>query len=296
MKKLCTEYFILKAKIVHGDKYIYDKSSYINNRVAVCITCKEHGDFFQRPDNHLSGRGCSKCGEDVRVKKRKTKNQDFINKAKSIHGDTYDYTESLYDGCFSPIKIKCKKHGYFYQSPSKHLLGQGCKDCGFEKVSISKLMTLDAFISKAREAHGDKYDYSHVKYKKSNDKVKIICNSHGSFMMTPNNHLNGQGCHVCAKTGFDKTKNGYIYFLIGEHGVKAGITNKINQRLKQLIRATPFDFHLIAKVKTTGAEAMRKEKYYHDKYESAGLTGFDGATEWLRYSPELMNEIMNERG
>ena len=49
-----------------------------------------------------------------------------------------------------------------------------------------------------------------------------------------------------------------------------------------------------SKIKTTGEEAAAIEKYYHNKYESAGLYGFDGATEWLKYSTELMNEIMNE--
>lgn len=60
--KCCnTEEFIAKAKRVHVDKYDYSKVNYINNRTKVCIICPEHGEFWQRPDNHLQGQGCPVC-------------------------------------------------------------------------------------------------------------------------------------------------------------------------------------------------------------------------------------------
>ena len=60
-KRLNTEIFIKKAKLLHKDTYIYDKTDYKNSDTNVIITCKEHGDFEQAPRTHLSKKGCPKC-------------------------------------------------------------------------------------------------------------------------------------------------------------------------------------------------------------------------------------------
>lgn len=155
-------------------------------------------------------------------------------------------------------------------------------------------MTKNQFICSAESIHGKRYDYSMANYDNTHTKVAIKCRIHGIFFMSPSNHLAGKGCRGCAQYGFNSEKEGFVYFLMSEKGIKVGITNNLSKRITRLANRTPFDFHIIANVKTTGIEAICKEKYYHRKYESAHLTGFDGATEWLRYSPELMSEIMNE--
>lgn len=215
--------------------------------------------------------------------------ENFISRARIVHGDKYNYSKSIYATASSKLIIICREHGEFTQTPHGHLGGKGCVKCGGKKV-----FDTNSFISKAIEVHGERYDYSRSEYKNAKAEILIICKDHGPFMQEPIGHISGRGCPSCAKYGFDKSKNGFVYFLHGDGFIKVGITNKPSQRIKQLKSATPFHFNLIAKVKTTGAEAMRIEKYYHKKYESAGLTGFDGATEWLKYSPELMSEIMNE--
>ena len=58
-------------------------------------------------------------------------------------------------------------------------------------------LTTEEFIKKAREVHGDKYDYSKVEYVKSSTKVCIICKQHGVFLQSPKQHLSGQGCPIC---------------------------------------------------------------------------------------------------
>ena len=60
--KLTTEKFIEKARAVHGDTYDYSKTQYVRSMEKVCITCPEHGDFWQVPTSHLRGVGCPKCG------------------------------------------------------------------------------------------------------------------------------------------------------------------------------------------------------------------------------------------
>lgn len=66
-KKLTTEQFIEKARLVHGDKYDYSKVNYVNSTTKVCIICPKHGDFWQTPSGHINAKqGCQKCYDDKR--------------------------------------------------------------------------------------------------------------------------------------------------------------------------------------------------------------------------------------
>ena len=85
MKQICTENFIEKANKIHNYRYNYSKVKYINNREKVCIICPEHGEFWQGPYKHLIGQGCPKCGG-----AQKSNVDEFILKAKKVHGDKYD--------------------------------------------------------------------------------------------------------------------------------------------------------------------------------------------------------------
>ena len=187
MKKLTKEIFINKSKEIHGDKYDYSKVEYVNNSIKVCIICPEHGEFWQRPNDHLDGHGCPMCGG---VKKLTT--EGFIEKSKLIHGDRYDYSKVNYVGNKIKVCIICPIHGEFWQKPNAHLNGQGCPNC-----VKNKKLTLESFIEKANEIHNHKYDYSKVEYKNSTTKVCIICPEHGEFWQMPSDHLRGHGCQMC---------------------------------------------------------------------------------------------------
>jgi len=142
---------------------------------------------------------------------KKSNTNKFINKAKKIHGDKYDYSQVNYVNNKIKIKIICPTHGAFEQTPNDHLTGYGCPDCGG-----SKRLTTDKFINKAKEIHADRYDYSLCDYKTTKTKVKLICPTHGVFEITPNNHLNGKGCRQC---GLD---NGvWSYSLWEQKGLKS---------------------------------------------------------------------------
>ena len=60
-------------------------------------------------------------------------------------------------------------------------------------------MTREEFIAKAREVHGDKYDYSKVEYVNNRTKVCIICPEDGEFFQLPGQHLKGHGCIKCGR-------------------------------------------------------------------------------------------------
>lgn len=192
-----TEDFVAKAIAVHGNKFDYSETVYINAKTPLKIYCREHGYSWQLPNNHLNSYGCERCAaQHVRDLFTKTK-EEFIKKAVSVHGDRYGYDKVEYVNCETPVTIHCDKHGDFQQRPSNHLYGHGCPQCWKEEMSAKMRMTTEEFIEKAKQVHGDSYDYSYVKYLSSDYKVTIKCNKHGLFEQDPTNHLMGQGCPEC---------------------------------------------------------------------------------------------------
>lgn len=119
--------FINKSIDVHGDKYTYEKVNYVNTTTKVVIMCTKHGYFKQKPYHHIEGQGCPLCSGN------KNGTDIFINKSIDIHGDKYDYSLVNYNGVKTKVKIMCKIHGEFEQSPSIHLNGGGCKKCKYSK-------------------------------------------------------------------------------------------------------------------------------------------------------------------
>ena len=134
----------------------------------------------------------------------------FLEKAKQIHGDRYDYSKVEYKGSKNKVCIICPTHGEFWQTPNAHLCGQGCIRCGHVKTSDHRKISTEEFIKRAKEIHGDFYDYSKVQYVNSGTKVCIICPVHGEFWQTPNGHINAKrGCQKCYDDRRRKTVLGF---------------------------------------------------------------------------------------
>jgi hypothetical protein len=119
---------------------------------------------------------------------------DFIQRAREVHGDRYDYSKVLYVAAISNVTIICPVHGEFQQRPANHCSGRGCRECGGNKP-----LTLDRFIERANKAHKGRYDYSRVEFKNGESKVEIICPDHGSFHQRLFSHLKGFGCDRCGR-------------------------------------------------------------------------------------------------
>ena len=127
-----TKTFILKANQIHGNKYDYSKSVYTTALTTLCVICPTHGDFYIRPNNHISGKqGCKKCGVERRASGRIKPIAAFICDCREIHGSKYDYSKSNYVNSSTKIEIICSAHGSFFQEPNAHLNGQGCPRCGY---------------------------------------------------------------------------------------------------------------------------------------------------------------------
>ena len=200
-QKPTTEQFIERAKAVHGDRYNYEKTVYVDSRTKVIIICKTHGEFLQRTNGHLDKRGCPSCAGNKLI----TTSQ-FIERALKKHGKQYDYSNVIYIGSETKVNIICQTHGIFEQTPTMHMRSSGCSRCAYDN---SKKST-EEFIKLAIEIHGDTYDYSKSVYKNTDTNTIITCRIHGDFNKTPNSHLKGIGCPTCSHHGMRLTKEQFV--------------------------------------------------------------------------------------
>lgn len=190
MRKLTTEEFIVKSKLIWGDRFDYSLVEYKTSNDKVKIICREHGEFLQRASAHLDGQGCMEC----RLEKRRTGLDFFLEKCYKIHGDRYNYSlVTNYVNSQTKVDIICKLHGVFKTTPDKHTNSRnGCPKC--------KSLGIKNFIEKSNNKHKNKYDYSLVtEYINNKQKIDIICKEHGIFNQRISDHMiKGTGCPNCA--------------------------------------------------------------------------------------------------
>lgn len=278
-KRYSTEEIIEAFREAHGNYYDYRYVEYKDAHTPVRIICPKHGEFLQSPHHHKRGRGCPKCGAERGAAKtkgqpRKTTKQ-FIEDAKAVHGNRYDYSKTVYTGVFNPVTITCPKHGDFSMLATEHLKGRGCRHCGYEnrrrgvdsaravpqeeflirlqkrfgakieclhyngisnngefichkhnkiftitpkqllkkqgcpicsseyrseQFSKRRFITAEQFLTRAREVHGNTYEYDLQTYDSMTAKVRIKCKKHGWFWQSAHNHLRGSGCRACVST------------------------------------------------------------------------------------------------
>ena len=208
--------FVEKASKIHNNKYIYDKTKYVNAETKIPILCLEHGTFWMTPMNHLLGQGCPKCSG------RGLSTSEIVTMFREKHDDKYGYSKVVYNRMHEKVCIICPKHGEFWQTPSKHLLGQGCPKCAIETRAEEKNIGNDEFIRRAREIYGDKYIYVDTKYTKMEEKVKVICPKHGEFWQKPYDHLHGHGCPKCGliESKCENEIYEYVCGLVGKENVE----------------------------------------------------------------------------
>ena len=229
MKKLTTEEFIRKAREKHGNKFGYENVVYVNSHTPVKITCLTCNEIFpQNPNNHLRGWGCNKCRYRTNGEKSRKTIHKFIEDAVKVHGTKYGYDKVVYVDSHTPLKITCLVCDKdFLQSPTSHISGCGCPDCGNKAVSKKLRKTINKFIEDAIKVHGIKYGYDKVVYVNSNTPVKITCiKCEKDFLQTPDSHLHG-GCPTCgvrinAEIKKKRAADTFITRAIKVHGKKYG--------------------------------------------------------------------------
>ena len=190
-RKYTLSSFIVKAKKIHNNKYDYSKVNYIHNRVKTCIVCPKHGNFFQKPNCHLAGRGCPQCARELTSQIHQYTSNIFIEQANKVHNNRYDYSKVFYKTSKIKVCIICLKHGEFWQDPASHLRGNGCPFCRLKSegeiyVILIKYFPISCIIH--RKKIWESYQgYNHRRFcdfwlEKDNIKVMVEYDGQQHFM------------------------------------------------------------------------------------------------------------------
>jgi glutaredoxin len=325
-RKLTTEEWIQMARKVHNDEYTYEHAVYKGANEKITVTCKKHGDFILKANNHLQGNGCDECRKEgikhektiLPKRKKSTKkltNDEVVNRIHELYGDKYDTRYVNYTTIGKKIKLLCTQtdecgivHGEFEITPGHLFNGEGCPKCG-----KNYRYTSEEFVEACRKIHGDLYDYNKVDYKRTHDDVTIICKLHGDFKQSPANHLKGQGCPTCNQSLLEKECR---------EKLKSLNINIIEQKRFEWLGKKSLDFYLpdyntaiecqgIQHFQpTTFSYTLTKEKAYEDilrrdkeKYEQCvnnGIKLYYYSNLGIEYPykvyedfDELLNEIKN---
>lgn len=201
---LSNEEFILRSIKIHGEKFLYNKTIYKNQKTKILICCKLHGEFETLPYNHFNqSGGCKKCCNILNGSSHKSNTKTFIEKAIKVHGNLYDYSKTIYEHSLKYIIVICPNHGEFKIKPSNHINNkQGCKLCGIIKIKNSNIKDLDIFLEQLKLKKGfENYDFSNITsiQNRHKDIVKCICKIHGEYNTTPRNILRSNffACREC---------------------------------------------------------------------------------------------------
>jgi|GEM_PF-1942916 len=212
--KFTTQFFIKKAKEIHGDKFDYSEVQYKNMKEKIKIKCPKDHIFLQTAECHLRGSGCNICWKQkenalARGKKKIIPKEEFIKRAKIVHGDKINYNLTKYTCMTEFVELTCHKGHVFTQTPSSHIAGNGCSAC-----ARNKRFTQSQFLELSFNRHGNRFGYELSKYKSMCSNIIIMCHEHGLFITTPYNHIKRIGCNKCE--AIEKTRkyyNSYIKFL-----------------------------------------------------------------------------------
>jgi hypothetical protein len=201
--------------------------------------------FVQAAAVHATmGRGCPKCGRIKQASAQTYTQDDFLRLATKVHGDRYDYSQTVYQprGCGKEDKVTiiCSLHGVFAQTPHAHLSGAGCPACKIMRLKEAFTLATNEFIRRARAVHREMYDYSFLEYRSMKERVRIVCPTHGPFWQIAETHLDGSGCPRCK---FSTGQRAVSQFL-DDNGIEYE-TEKRFSTCKREYRL-PFDFYLPA--------------------------------------------------
>ena len=231
-KRLTNAEWIMKAKEVHGNRYDYSLVDYRNSKTKVRITCRHHGVWEANPSLHISHkRGCPECGGS-----RKKTTEEFAREASEVHGGKYDYSESQYINSHKKLVIKCPTHGAFQQSPTAHLSGQGCRECGttahFHTVRMESINSIQAALTEKSDGMVSLVPETFVNI---NEKADFVCKKHGRANRLVNSVINGvHSCLDCYKE-----IGGILKYT------RSDIDQVLATKLEKTITILPFEFSTV---------------------------------------------------
>lgn len=210
-QKFTAERFLSEAQKVHGEKFVYDMTDFVDSTSKITAICTEHRVTFRLGvSDHISKKTqCPKCkSESIRealsAKGICASMDVFLSRAKEVHGDKYDYSHVMLGLVSDPIEVRCNIkpwHPPFFPVPSNHIHNEtGCPACARETNGENKRQTTEEYVADCVATHGDKYDYSKVEYTHAHNMVTITCKECGDFQQIAYDHKAGHGCAGCSNT------------------------------------------------------------------------------------------------
>lgn len=249
----------------------------------------------------------------------------FIERAIRIHGDTYDYSKSVYTKRRQELIIKCKVHGEFKQIAHSHLRGAGCLACANKKrftVRDSQKIPsgnfgrsplgLSEFLRRSKLAHGDLYGYDLVVYKNARTKVDIVCPYHGVFSQLPPSHTDGRGCYKCSQSENIYSRSGYMRICKKHGGVSSlyvikcfdgtELFYKVGMTVMDIKRRfagslMPYDFDVIRVIEGEAGFIWDMERAVHRIMKDLRYkprVSFAGETECFSIVPNKIIKMLDE--
>ena len=272
-------------------------------RSALLAECEAHGQVSISLDAlRHQGSGCPKCGKrsagDI-FKRPVAEVEGLIFSACLKTGQAYLGFVQPYANGRTLVRIACPTHGVRHISVNAAIGGRRCPRCVKAEQVSSKTRTKQEAERLARRLlglSGLEFLGWETAYKQNRSYLMFRCARHGDFRKTLLKLSQGGGCPGCAKGGFDPSRTGYVYLIKSADGafMKVGITNSARRRIADLTRATPFPVFPFGLLEfKNGRDAQKLERQLLKKHENAGLSGFDGATEWLKASPEVAKEFLD---
>ena len=236
-KKMTTEEFIEKAVKKYGNKYDYSKVDYKNNHTKVCIICHEkdkygveHGEFWQRPCDHLHGYKCPKCANEY-----KPTTEEWVYRANKVHDGKYDYSKVEYKSANAKVCIICPVHGEFWQIPNNHINGAGCPNCNSDNKSKME-ENIHLLLSENGIRHERQKTFPWLKYKRHLfldfyiPYKKIGIEVQGEQHFTPVKRFGGIDYFKLQNERDKKKKE-----LCEKHGIKLFYITKRNYGIKEIL-------------------------------------------------------------
>lgn len=166
---------------------------------------------------------------------KKITKEEFIERAKSVHGDRYDYSLVEFINMGTKVKILCQKHNEFLQSPNHHTkIKQGCPICAKEENIEKRKVSYDDLVRRTSERHGDKYSIKKQDFDTLRSKIFVECKYHGEFQTEGRFLFKGNPCKKCIDENLGKrmyktktSKENFIQRCIETHGNKYDYSKSI---------------------------------------------------------------------
>jgi hypothetical protein len=296
-KVITQEEWLSRAISVHGDTYDLSKAEYISAKTPLRIICREHGEFNPTSINFIhSGTGCPKCIG---------RGADWIGRFKEVHRDRYDYALVEYVDYKMPVRIICREHGEFKQSPDNHYRGkQNCPTCANAGIRKTKQLPFAAVVKRAKKIHGIKFTYSCNSWENLNTSYIDVHCEHGVFKQVGVNLLSGRvSCQKCGnmKSAPEQEVADYLKLY-----------TSIIQRDRKLIAPKEVDIYIPSANLAVEFHGMYWHSHFnakdekdnknksHDKYKACAAKGIRlitiYETEWQQRQPQIKRLLRNAIG